>query len=253
MNVALGEVGRIEGAAQRDVSLAFGGRDRQTDMPLSAYANDTTIAALGYTPGARQDARPGIAMASVNDDVARGLPSITMPDGSTRSFPASNEHVQWGFFLGDVTNGPSQREHVGMGFWVAGRAVKPDHLTTLTGNATYSGGMIGNVVDQNGIRTAVGGFSHNWNFSNRTGQFSANFDGARWSNGSAVATSMPANGNVFSGSGATANGAPRTLAVQGAFFHNNPAPGTIPAATGGQFGITGTGYGANGIFVGNKQ
>jgi hypothetical protein len=265
MNVALGEVGRIVGAAQRDVSLAFGGRDRQTDMPLSAYANDTTIAALGYTPGARQDARPGIAMASVNDDVARALPSIAVPGDidangqqRLRPFPVSNEHVQWGFFLGDVTNSSSQREHVGMGFWVAGRAVRPEHLDTVRGTATYTGGMIGNVVDQNGIRTAVGGFSHTFDFGDRANtrgrnQFSANFDGARWSNGSAVGTSMPANGNVFSGAGATTSGATRTLAVQGAFFHNNPTPGTIPAATGGQFGVTGTNYGANGIFVGRKQ
>ena len=175
------------------------------------------------------------------------------PDGRQSALPASNEHVAWGVFLGDLvprTNG-SPREYANLGFWVAGRPVDFTTLQTLTGVATYTGGMIGNAVDQGRLRTVAGEFAHTFDFARRQGTMNANFDSA----GFGVGTSINGATNVYAGSApGTLN---RTMAVQGAFFHN-PAvggavsSGNLPRATGGVFGITGAGYGANGVFVGNR-
>ena len=188
-------------------------------------------------------------MATVDSDLLNG---IRRPDGSASALPPSNEHVAWGSFLGDLVTqsagGP--REFVNLGFWVAGRPVQASTLQTLTGTATYSGGMIGNAATPTGVRTRVGDFTHTFNFGSRTGAMAANFDGAGF--GIQTATN---GSSVYTGSGPGDAG--RTLSVQGAFFHN-PATGgpvnsgNLPRATGGVFGITGSNYGANGVFVGAR-
>jgi hypothetical protein len=249
-------------AAPTNVAITFGGTDPVTQMPRSAYANETTFAALGQrVVGAAPQPtdQPSLAMASVNTELGRGLPQIDVPGpapGTTerKGFPASNEHVQWGFFLGDLVNTSTRRDHIGMGFWVAGRPVTPAQLQTLTGSATYRGGMIGNVVDGLNIRTATGGFAYTHDFAARTGGFSANFDGATWSS---IGTTMGPGSNIFSGTGASNAGVTgREMSVQGAFFNRTPvsAP-NHPAAVGGTFAVTGPAgqpYRATGVFVGNK-
>jgi hypothetical protein len=216
-------------------SLAFGA-DRN-GVPTTAVASQGTFA--GVIPNQA-------ALASVDRDLMAGIQN---PGG----LAPSNEHVGWGFFLGDLVananGGP--REYANLGFWVAGRPVDYATLQSLTGVASYQGGMIGNVVDGGGLRTATGAFSHRVDFGARTGSFGANFDGA----GFGVGTGLNGASNVFSGSGPGDHG--RTLSVQGTFFHN-PAtggavsPSNLPRATGGVFGVTGPTYGANGIFVGAR-
>jgi hypothetical protein len=242
-------------AAPTNVTITFGGTDPVTQMPRSAYANETTFAALGERvvgAGPQPTDQPSLAMASVNDDLVRGLPRITPPGGAERAFPASSEHVQWGFFLGDLVNTSTRRDHIGMGFWVAGRPVTHAELGGLTGRATYSGGMIGNVVDGRNIRTATGGFAYTHDFGTRTGGFSANFDGATWQD---ISTRMGAGSNVFSGSGtSTAGVTGRDMSVQGSFFNRTQvsAP-NHPAALGGTFAIAGgETYRATGVFVGSR-
>lgn len=223
-------------------TLSFGKDGGSGQPPTTAVASRGTFAAV--IPGQA-------AMASVNSDVLNG---IRRPDGTPSALPPSNNHVAWGFFLGDLVpkTAGGVREYANLGFWVAGRPVDYGTLQTLTGTATYQGGMIGNAVDGRGLRTVVGDFTHKFDFGRRQGTFGAQYDGAAFS----VGTAMGAGANSFSGGGAgTLN---RTLSAQGAFFHNAASGGAVssvnlPVATGGVFGIAGPGYGANGVFVGARR
>ncbi|MGG5811343.1 hypothetical protein [Falsiroseomonas sp. CW058] len=237
---ALGEVFAEAPAAEPPAgraarTLSFGADSN--GLPTTAVATPGTFA--GVIPGQA-------AMASVNADLLAG---IRRPDGSATNLPPSSEHLAWGFFLGDLVaqaNG-SPREYANLGFWVAGRPVDAAALQSLTGSATYAGGMIGNVVDGRGLRSVAGDFSHAFNFGTRQGNFSASFDGA----GFGIGTGVAAGAGTFSGSGAGDAG--RVLTVQGGFFNNGGvSSGNLPRATGGIFGIAGQNYGANGVFVGAR-
>jgi hypothetical protein len=222
-------------------SLTFGRDGASGQPPTTAVASPGSFAAV----------RPGqAAMASVDADLLVG---IVRSDGSRTALPPSNEHLAWGFFLGDLVaaaNG-SGREYANLGFWVAGRPVDLVTLQGLTGSATYQGGMIGNAVDARGLRTVAGDFSHSFDFGTRRGTLGARFDGAAFS----IGTGDVGAAGSYGGTGGGTLG--RTLSVQGAFFHNLATGGALssanlPRATGGVFGIAGSGYGANGIFVGAR-
>ena len=207
--------------------------------PTTAVASQATFAAVG----------PGAAMASVNqtmlNTLASGLPAAA-------NLPASNQHVAWGYFLGDLANqaNAGSGNYTNLGFWVAGQQVPMGTLKTLAGSATYTGGMIGTAVDgvAKTVAVRVGSFTQTWNFQN--GSSTVNnftFDGGSWSN-------LPLTAGATSYSGSAASGG-RILSINGVFF-NNPANSRVaPAATGGAFGILSTSapYGANGIFVGTKR
>jgi hypothetical protein len=244
-------------------SLNFG--NAPGPIPTTAVISTNTFA--GVVPSSTT--KPGgAAMASVDSDTIHGIANFTgaiaAPGGPTvdASLPPSNEHLAWGFFLGDLAvQATGQRDYVGMGFWVAGRPMSLQTLQSLTGTATYAGGMVGTVAQQAGaqaqLRIVTGQFAEKWNFASRTGTMNASFDGGTW-NG--VGVVMPAGRTDFGGAGVSDNG--RIMAVRGAFFHNSPvvqtpatplsAPNT-PAAVGGMFGIRAPGYGANGIFVGGRR
>jgi len=170
------------------------------------------------------------------------------------SLPASNAHLAWGYFLGDLAyQANGGQDHVNLGFWLAGQPVSNAVLKNLTGTANYQGGMIGTAVGGNNrpIATVVGQFAQQWNFANRTGMMNASYDGANWSS---LPLNMPGS-NVFSGSG-NSSSLSRTLAVQGSFFNNGTVTSpNFPAAVGGLFAIhnaTGS-YGANGVLVGGVR
>ena len=58
---------------------------------------------------------------------------------------ASNEHLAWGYFLGDLAmraNGKTVQDHANLGFWVAGQPVGADAIQTLSGSSTYTGGLM---------------------------------------------------------------------------------------------------------------
>jgi hypothetical protein len=245
-------------------SLNFG--NAPGPIPTTSVISTSTFA--GVVPSG--PAKPGgAAMASVDNDTIQGIANrtgtIAAPGGPVvdANLPPSNEHLAWGFFLGDlaVQATGQQRDYVGMGFWVAGRPMSLQALQALTGTATYAGGMVGTVAQQSGaqaqLRTVTGQFAEKWNFATRSGSMNASFDGGTW-NG--VGVTMPVGRTDFGGAGISDNG--RIMTVQGAFFHNSPvvqtpatplsAPNT-PAAVGGLFGIRGVGYGANGIFVGGRR
>jgi hypothetical protein len=231
------------------VTLNFGDPGTPGATPKSAFVSNSTFAALG---GAGQ---PGgsVAMTSIDNDLLKGIA------GGAGNLPPSNEHLAWGYFLGDLAAQASGaiQDHANLGFWVAGQPVPFAVLQTLTGTANYGGGMIGTAVESNRIATVVGQFTQQWNFASRNGTLNASFDSASW-NG--LGLNMPAATNVFSGTGTSGNIADRTLAVQGSFFHNTATGGALsaanlPAAVGGLFAIhnsTGT-YGANGVLVGARR
>jgi hypothetical protein len=216
-------------------TLNFGGN--ASGPPTSAVISPATFAAV--VPGQA-------AMASVDADLLNGIANRT-------GLPPSNEHLAWGFFLGDLAekvNG-QQQNHVNLGFWVAGRLVPANVMQSLTGTATYSGGLVGTAVDNNSMRNVTGNFAQFWDFGARKGSMNANFDGRAWAG---LQSSMPGGSNVFTGSGTSGD---RLMSVQGAFFHNTATGGALsaanlPAAVGGQFAVQGSAYGANGIMVGRR-
>lgn len=215
--------------------------------PQSANISPSTFAA----------AANGRAMASVNEDLLAGIENrtgtITHPrtgQSVNADVPASNEHLAWGWFLGDLTGqaGGQSTDHVNLGFWVAGRQVSTAVMQTLTGTGTYGGALIGTAVEPGRAATVVGQFAQEWNFTKRTGSLNAQFDGRSWTG---LPAAMPVGSNAFTGSAMSGN---RTLSIQGSFFNNGPlvAP-ALPAAVGGLFGIRGPNYGANGIMVGGPR
>jgi hypothetical protein len=217
---------------ERVVSIGDGGVGA---VPSTAVASAASFAGV---------ASGRAAMASVDDALRRGIAGHADP--ATSPLPSSNEHLAWGYFLGDLVNEANgRRETAALGFFVAGRPVDPGTLATLTGTASYSGGLVGNVAEGGRLRSAVGDFTKSWDFAQRRGTMAARFDNGSYS----VQSAMPPGGNVFTGSGVSGD---RRMAVQGAFFNNGPIAGA-PAAVGGTFGIAGTAYGANGIFVGRRQ
>ena len=138
-------------------TLTFGGNS--SVPPTTAVISPATFAAV--IPGQA-------AMASVDADLLNGIANRTgtVPHPVTGApvkadIPASNEHLAWGFFLGDLAekaNG-AQQNNVNLGFWVAGKLVPASVMQSLTGTATYGGGLIGTAVDNNGVRSATGNFA----------------------------------------------------------------------------------------------
>ena len=217
--------------------LNFGGN--APGPPTTAVISPATFAAV--VPGQT-------AMASVDTDLLNGIANST-----GTNIPPSNEHLAWGYFLGDLAEKANnqQQNHVNLGFWVAGRLVPASVMQSLTGTATYSGGLVGTAVDNSGMRNVTGNFAQFWDFAARKGSMNANFDTRAWAG---LQSSMPAGSNVFTGSGMSGD---RLMSVQGAFFHNTATGGplsasNLPAAVGGIFAVQGPAYGANGIMVGRR-
>lgn len=226
--------------------LEFGARDPSTGQPTTAWIGAGTFAAV--RPGTvaadgvttRAD---GAALVSVDTTLQQAVPA--MPG---YPMPASNEHMAWGFFMGDLVNdsGGTRRDHANLGFWVAGRPVDFATLSTLRGTFTYSGGMLGTAAQNGGVRVAAGGFTQSWDFASRSGRLAATFDGRDYNARIAMLGTNP----IFTGSGL--DGArDRRMVVQGGFFGTAGA-GVPPPSVGGAFGIAGSGYAANGIFAGHR-
>jgi hypothetical protein len=152
------------------------------------------------------------------------------------------QYLQWGWWTGDLNhndpsdNNPGERDRVHLATWVAGNLPTIAEIPN-TGNATFSGHIIGNVVSNGASYLAAGNFNHDWNFATRTGAlFNSTFDGMALS-GSANATL--ANPRDFSGSLNLANGA--NGIYNGSFFKGGGDP---TKSIGGQFNL------ANGTYVG---
>ncbi|MGE0660659.1 MAG: hypothetical protein AB7O63_14255 [Reyranellaceae bacterium] len=158
------------------------------------------------------------------------------------------QYLSWGYWQGDLRYdaGPrtGERDRVHLGTWVAGELPDVADLP-LTGTATYSGHMIGNVENNFNKYVAAGSFTNQWDFSDREGNFNATFDGANYQG---TMTGSPANVN-FSGSIGDTNDLGRAGDVHGSFFRS---PTDAAAYQAGSFRIGGPNYKATGTFAGQR-
>ena len=158
------------------------------------------------------------------------------------------QYLSWGYWQGDIRYdvGPrtGERDRVHLGTWVAGELPDVADLP-LTGTATYSGHMIGNVENNFNKYVAAGSFTNQWDFSDREGNFNASFDGANYQG---TMTGSPANVN-FSGPIGDTNDLSRTGNVNGSFFRS---PSDAAAYQAGSFNIGGPNYKATGTFAGQR-
>jgi hypothetical protein len=125
-------------------------------------------------------------------------------------------------------------------------------LNALTGTATYTGHMIGNVQNGNNAYVAAGTYTNQWNFGARNGIATMTYDGATFGGG---ATPNTSSGGTTVGGSALFTPAPitssngRSVTLNGAFFSS---PTTPAAGQAGNFAITGPAYKSGGIFAAQK-
>jgi hypothetical protein len=180
--------------------------------------------------------------------VSSGTLGSTTIDGVTL---CACEFLKWGWWSGEATNAnstPGQTDigRVHLATWVAG------DLPTLveipnTGTATFSGSIVGNVVNGANQYLAAGAFSHDWNFATRAGAILAGstFDGMALTGNAASA-----NGRDFTG---VMNAASATISANGTYNGSFFKGGGDPtAAMAGQFKLGGTNYVAAGTFAAQK-
>lgn len=155
--------------------------------------------------------------------------------------------LTWGWWSGDIAYGSTSaynaqgRDRLNLATYVAGTLAQSTQLP-LTGSATYSGMLWGNVADGNRQYLQAGSYSNNWNFGSRTGATSVSFDGTNFSGNTSASTgSVNFSGSITQGS--------KTLNLNGSFVGS----GTPPAGQMGSFSITGTNYKAAGSFAAQKQ
>jgi hypothetical protein len=113
-----------------------------------------------------------------------------------------------------------------------------------TGVATYIGPMFGTANN----RLADGTYQNAWNFSTRSGNLTATFDGAQFQGrtvGTAQGFQTP-NAISSSTAGQTNTSGSRSLSLSGNFFGS----GSTPQYQAGSFNVTGRGYSGSGGFYG---
>lgn len=160
------------------------------------------------------------------------------------------QHVQWGFFFGDLIPQNNLRTHSALSTWVAGR--RADSGERVEGIASYQGHAIGTVVRQGvdaAVYVAVGTFEQSWNLASRTGSMSLDFDGSRYQGDRLGQTNGPglAYGGVLNRTGGNLQAG---IAGELVDVSNLRPHGTI-----GQFQIRGVtaDYQANGTFAGDVR
>jgi hypothetical protein len=129
--------------------------------------------------------------------------------------------------------------------WIAGSLA-----TQLpnTQSATFSGGMWGQAQNGNSaIRNVAGNFTLGYNWGQGSGAWNSNFDNRTYT-GNVSSTG----GVSFGNASIPATVGNRAMSVNGSFFTGAGAGGAV-VGVGGQFGATGPGYLASGVFGGSKQ
>ncbi|WP_422002919.1 FecR domain-containing protein [Reyranella sp.] len=223
-------------------------RDRPSDVFAS---NTTTQVTQGSSVAGGSDVTSRTTLLSYN---SAPVAQFFAEQGVT---PCACEFMTWGWWSGEVrynadsSYNPNTRDRLHLATYVAGKMTSIADLNALTGTATFTGHMVGNV--QNGVNAyvAAGTYTNQWNFANRNGVATMAFDGATFGGGSTPNTfgsSVSPSINTTSVGISGSNG--RSVTLSGAFFDggpNQPAKGQ-----GGNFAITGTGYTAGGIFAAQR-
>jgi hypothetical protein len=159
------------------------------------------------------------------------------------------EHLQWGYWLSefqwDEADGPNngRRERFHIGTWVAGDLPDVAEVQGLTGTASYTGHVIGDVYNNGAQYLAAGKFRNTWDFGTRTGMVAiTSFDAADYDGPVSSGNARDYDGIIVSGD--------RIGRVNGSFFK----AGTDPAAlTGGSITFSGPNYKASTTFAAQKD
>lgn len=228
------------------VSLGWGGLSGTATAQSSSFVDDRRFAMRqGDIQGGVYDGESMVTQISMVTQAA--VPDADfLPTGV--SF-CDCQYLTWGYWQGDLNyisgDRAGQRDYVTLGTWVTGNLAASVDIP-LTGTATYSGHIIGNVENDAGNSyVAVGNFSNAWDFGSQNGTVSiTNFDGADY-----TGFTYGGPGNVqFTGTLSGVGGASNRIgALDGAFFR---APGDPVAYQAGSFNIesTNSNYKAAGTF-----
>ena len=172
--------------------------------------------------------------------------------------PCVCEFLTWGWWTGQVAYSadsvysPGGRDRLNLATFVTGTPTSVSALNSLNmqnATATYTGHMVGNVLNNGKSYIAPGAYNSVWSFGQRNGITTAAFDGVTYGGGTTPNTYMTGNGPSFTAPTLPAAGAARTMTTQGAFFSSPSDPAKYQA---GRFTINGTNYMGGGTFAAQK-
>jgi hypothetical protein len=228
-----------------DVSVAVTGSGgttitSTTSGSISAYISDKTFASqmTGGTISAGAEAN------------IEGVFATHGSNSASFNLCSSCQFLKWGYWGLRMSD---QNATLHMASWVAGVATATGTLSGASGTATYTGNVIGTVINSGATALKTGTFSAQIAFSPGSADVTLNsfaFDGSTFTGSGSVDTTFTTSStNAFSITD-TGSVPGKTLDLQGAVFG---ADGTNPPPElGGDFRITGTGYRAAGVFGGKK-
>lgn len=166
------------------------------------------------------------------------------------------EFLTWGWWSGDIRYDNAgfrqgERDRLNLATYVAGKLSIAAQIPNM-GSATYTGHMVGNVVNGANSYVQAGSFSHTWNFATQTGTLALGFDGRNFTGTSSAVNAS--GGRDFTGSFTSpAVGADvRSGSLAGSFFSS---PTDAVKGQAGSFNITNNhnSYKAGGIFAGQRE
>lgn len=262
-DTATASISNLRIGADTVEDLALGGASR-----LNAYIDEANY---GASTGAHESS--GVRINGVNAPNAAIVAGRGIIEGWNGLTPAQlqtfdeYEHLQWGFFFGDVcaaangagrcdTTGSSSAgariAHAHLASWVAGD-VREVELPTLPSSATvdYRGNVLGNVYNGERYYSAIGEIQSTWSFAarNSTGNGTMSFDGRDYDLQTRVRATGPL---VFEGRLDAQNNGGVAGAVHGSFV-GGAVTTDVPSAIMGQFSLSGAGnYTAAGTFGAEK-
>lgn len=228
------------------------------DRPPEFATQITSVTSRGVTSGGTPD-NPDIQSrtAMVSYNAAPLSPEFFAAQNVT---PCTCDFMTWGWWGGDVKYNASSpynangRDRLNLATYVAGTVTPVAQLNQMTGSASYSGHLVGNVQNGSNGYVAAGSYTNQWNFGTRSGIATVNFDGATFGGGitpNTIGSISTSNFQTIAPLGATNGGAAagRSLTLNGAF---TSSASTVAAGQMGNFSITGPGYQAGGSFAAQK-
>ena len=225
-------------------AIVFGGSGENSETH-SAYINNETFAAradLENNPDSFEQLDAGLIIAP--NDLIEGI--------EDREAIQDYEHVQWGFWFGDILDSDAASEgvearRVNLGYLVSGIETQAGDIRT-GGSAAYSGHIAATIFTNGTLRDKIGSFTNLWNFGANTGSVTANLDSSTYT-GTVTAPDRVR----FSG---TLDATNRIMDMNGSFFGPTVIGGPLegsPPNMGGTVSITETAgdvYRGEGIFAG---
>ncbi len=231
------------------IMLQWGSTNGNFNQQQSAFIDDKRFAMREANSSAGTYNGDSIVtqMSMVTHD-AVATPTGILPAGV--SF-CECQYLTWGYWQADLNYlegaRAGQRDYVTLGTWVAGTPTLDVDLP-LSGTATYTGHIIGNVEnDMGNSYVAVGKMDTTWDFSSRSGGLTiTNFDGANYS-GSTFGS--PGTGNFGGSFSGTSPGATNRQGQVWGAFYRSPTDATLNQAGNFKLNSTETNYKAAGTWA----